>query len=124
MCNNRDMGYSVDFKKLVLKYRRSGHTVKETCEFTGIASSTFYEWEKEDRQGFPTREKRSYEKKIRKEELRKAIEEKPDSYLRELAEPFGCTPQAVQKALNAMKITLKKRPLPIRKNRKRSARSS
>ncbi len=124
MCDNRDMGYSVDYKKLVLKYRRSGHTVKETCEFADIASSTLYEWEKEERNGFPTIEKRSYEKKIRKEELKKAIEEKPDSYLRELAKPFGCTPQAVHKALSAMKITLKKRPSPIRKNRKRSARIS
>jgi transposase len=114
------MAYSLDFKKLVLKYRRSGHTVREACEFSGIVYSTFYEWEKEEKKGFPVTEKRSYEKKIRKEELRKAVEKKPDSYLRELAIPFGCTPQAIQKALCAMKITLKKRPSPIQKNPKKN----
>lgn len=114
------MAHSTDFKELVLKYRRSGHTVEETCEFSGIAYSTFYEWEKAKKLGFPKQEKRSYEKKIRKEELKKAIEEKPDSYLRELADPFGCSPQAVFKALQAMKITLKKRPLLILKNQKKN----
>ena len=104
------MAYSVDFKKLVLKHRRSGHSIKETCEFSGIAPSTLFEWEKEEKLGFPITKKRSYEKKIRKEELKKALEEKPDSYLRELAELFDCTPQAIHKALRAMKITLKKRP--------------
>ena len=47
-------------------------------------------------------------RKIRKEELKKAAEEQPDSYLRELAEAFDCTPQAVAKALDSMGITLKK----------------
>lgn len=117
------MAYSIDFKRLVLKYHRSGHTVKETCEFSGIAPSTFYEWGKEEQRNFPAKGKRSYEKKIRKEELKKAIEEKPDSFLRELAEPFGCTPQAVQRALVAMKITLKKRHSPTQKNPKRRERN-
>ena len=118
------MAYSIDFKKLVLKYRRSGHTIKETCEFSGMAPSTYYEWEKEEQLQFPTKGKRSYEKKIRKEELKKAIEDKPDSYLRELAEPFGCTPQAIQKALASMKITLKKRPSPTQKSPKKNVQSS
>ena len=33
--------------------------------------------------------------KIVTEELKQAIEEKPDAYLHELAEPFNCTSQAV-----------------------------
>jgi len=114
------MGYSKDFKKLVLKYRKDGHTVEETSEFSGIAHSTYYEWEKEEKLGFPEKEKRSYEKKIRKEELKKAVEERPDSYLRELAEPFNCSLTAIHKALVAMKITVKKRPSPTRKSRKKS----
>jgi transposase len=118
------MAYSTDFKKLVLKYRRDGHTVEETCTFSGIVSSTFYEWEKEEKHGFPEKEKRSYEKKIRKEELKKAVEENPDSYLRELAEPFGCTPQAVEKALKTMKITSKKRHLPTPKSPKKNEKNS
>lgn len=117
------MAYSVDFKKLVLKYRRSGHTINETCEFSGIVSSTYYEWEKEEALDFPPSKKRGYEKKICKEELKMAIKEKPDSYLRELAKPFGCTPQAVQKALKNMGITLKKRRSPTQKSPKKNERS-
>ena len=118
------MAYSVDFKKLVLKYRRDGHTIEETCQFSGVVCSTIYEWEKEEKLGFPAKVKRSYEKKIRKEELKKAIKEKPDSYLRELAEPFNCSEQAVAKALKTLNITLKKRLSPIRKNPKKNAPSS
>lgn len=118
------MAYSKDFKQLVLKYRRSGHTVAEACAFSGIVRSTFYEWEAEEKLGFPEKEKRSYEKKIRKEELKRAVEEQPDSYLRELAEPFGCTPQAVAKALDSMGITLKKRLSPTLKSQKNNGRNS
>lgn len=110
------MAYSNDFKKLVLKYRRDGHTLEETSRFAGIAPSTYYEWEKEEASGFPAKEKRSYEKKICKEELIKAVEEKPDSYLKELAELFNCTPQAIFKALRTLKLTVKKRPSRIRKS--------
>lgn len=61
------------------------------------------------RKGWLTvKEKKSYVKKTHKEELRKAVEERSDSYLRELAEPFDCTPQTIYKALAAMNITLKK----------------
>ena len=93
--------------------------MEETCEFSGIVRSTYYEWEEAEKDDFPIAKRKSYEKKIRKDELRKAVEEKPDSYLRELAEPFGCTPQAVFKALETMSITLKKRHLPTPKNLKK-----
>jgi hypothetical protein len=38
-----------------------------------------------------------------------------------LAQQFGCTPQAVFYMLLKLKITVKKRPLPIQKNRKINA---
>ena len=110
------MAYSRDRKELTLKYRREGHSVEEACKFSGIARCTYYEWEKAEKDGFPVKKKRSYEKKINKEMLKKAVEEKPDSYLRELAQPFGCTPQAVHKALESMNITLKKRHSLIPRN--------
>lgn len=119
MWYNGKMSYSADFKKLILQHRKDGYTVDEICELTGIARSTYYEWKKSEH-GAATKRKRCYEKKICKEELKKAVEEKPDSYLRELAEQFDCTPQAVFKALKAMKITLKKRHLPTQKNPKKS----
>jgi hypothetical protein len=59
---------------------------------------------------FPSKPKRTCEKKIKKKELLEAVNERPASELSELAEPFGCTPQAVVYALKRMNITLKKRP--------------
>jgi transposase len=81
-----------------------------------MSKSTYYEWEKEYDVGFPKKPKRTCEKKIDKKALQRAVEERPDSELSELAEPFNCTPQAIFYALQRMGITLKKRRLPIRKN--------
>jgi hypothetical protein len=40
--------------------------------------------------------------------LKKAVQEKPDAYLHELAELFGCSAQAVFYMLKKMDITFKK----------------
>jgi transposase len=114
------MAYSKDYKECAVEYKRNNHTFEETQEIFGMAKSTFYEWEKEYDAGFPKKQKRTCEKKINKEALKRAIEERPDSELSELAKPFGCTPQAVFYALRRMGITLKKRHSPTLKNQKSS----
>jgi putative transposase len=114
------MSYSKDYKKRAVEYKREGHTVSETREAFRMAESTLHQWEKEYDAGFPEKPKRTCEKKINKEALRRAVEECPDSELSELAEPFGCTPQAIFYALKRMGITRKKRRLPIPKNQKRN----
>ena len=60
---------------------------------------------------------RSLFKKIDPDKLKKYIEEHPDAYLREIAEEFGCSVNAVSKALKRLKITRKKRLYAI-KNKK------
>jgi transposase len=60
-------------------------------------------------------------RKIDKEKLKQAVAEKPDAYLHELASSFNCSLQAVSDMLKKLKITRKKRPLPILKNVKISA---
>jgi len=72
-------------------------------------------WAKEFEIGLSEKVKGTYEKKINKE-LKKAIEEKPDSELSELANLFNCTIQAVFNALKRMKISRKKRHLLILKS--------
>jgi transposase len=114
------MAYSKDYKECAVEYKRNHHTFEETQEIFGMAKSTFYEWEKEYNAEFPEKPKRTCEKKINKEALKRAVEERPDSELSELAEPFGCSPQAVFYALRRMGITLKKRRLPTQKNQKSS----
>ena len=110
------MSYSKDYKKCAVEYKRNNHTFEETREIFRMSKSTYYEWEKEYDAGFPEKPKRTCEKKINKAALRQAVEERPDSELSELAEPFNCTPQAVFYALERMGITLKKRPSRIQKN--------
>lgn len=112
------MRYSKDFKECVVRYKRENHSYKEVYEVFKIAKSTLYEWIKEYDAGFPDKPKRIFEKKIDKKALKKALEERPDSELAELAEPFGCSEQAVFYALKRMGITRKKRHLPTPKNQK------
>jgi transposase len=110
------MAYSKDYKECAVKYKRDNHTFEQTKKVFGMSKSTFYVWEKEYDASFPAQPKRTRKRKIDKEALQRAIEERPDSELTELAEPFGCTPQAVFSALKRMGITLKKRHLPTPKS--------
>ena len=52
--------------------------------------------------------KRERSRKIDREKLKQAVAENHGAYLYELAQPFGCTPQAVFSMLGKLKITLKK----------------
>jgi transposase len=103
------MAYSLDFKKRAVAYKGEGHTFKQLREAFNIPPETYYEWKEKLENGYyATKIKRERPGKIDKEQLKKAVEEKPDAYLYELAEPFGCTPQAVFLMLGKLKITLKK----------------
>jgi putative heme iron utilization protein len=42
------------------------------------------------------------------EELKRAVERKPDAYLSELAKQFDCSESGIFRALERMKITVKK----------------
>jgi len=109
--------YSIDYRKRAVEYKQEGHTFKELKETFLISSETYYRWVQEYENGFPKpKTPRERSRKIDKQRLRQAVEEKPDAYLSELAELFDCTFQAVAKMLKTMKITLKKRPSPTQKN--------
>ena len=117
--------YSIDYRKRAVEYKREGHTFKQLSEVFKITDDTYYRWAKEYDNGFPKPEApRERSRKIDKEKLKQAIEEKPDAYLSELAVLFDCTPQAVFYALKKMKITLKKRRLRIQKNQKQNGQNS
>jgi transposase len=117
------MAYGKDFKECALGYYEE-HSYVETRAVFGIAKSTLCQWQKESEAGFPEKPKRSCEKKINKAALIQAVQEKPDAELAELAEPFGCTPQAVFYALRNLGITLKKRPSGTLKPLRNNAQSS
>ena len=114
--------YSIDFVKKAVAYKREGHTFKQLREAFGIRSQTYYQWVENLGNGhYDAKPKRTRSRKIDRELLRKAVEEKPDAYLYELAKPFGCTPQAVFYMLEKLDITHKKRPLYIPKDPRKSA---
>ena len=114
------MAYSTDYKRRVVEYRREGHSLKELVDVFKISLVTYYRWEKEYENNFEKPSgPRVRSRKIDKERLRKAVEEHPDYYLREYAALFDCTPQAVYNMLKKLKITYKKKPIPIPKNQKK-----
>jgi transposase len=119
------MAYSIDFIKSAVAYKQEGHTFAQLREVFGIPSATFYDWEEKlDNGYYDTKIKRERKRKIDKDELKREIAERPDAYLHELAEKFGCTESAVFYALKKLAITRKKRPLPILKNQKRNAQNT
>jgi len=114
------MAYDEKYRKRAIEYKENNHTFKELKEAFRITSNTYYEWKKlmEETGSLKYNNAKTRRRKIDKEKLKQAIEEKPDAYLRELAELFDCTEQAIFYALKKMKITLKKRRLHILKNQK------
>jgi len=118
------MSYSKDFIKRAVEYKQEGHTFAQLREAFGIPSATYYDWDEKLLSGYyDTKTIRERKRKIDKDELKRDVAEKPDAFLRELAEKYGCTESAVFYALKRLDITRKKRPLPILKNPKRNARN-
>jgi transposase len=101
--------YSNDYRRCSVAFKDEGHTFNELKEAFQIPPETYYLWKERLENGYYdkkiTRERR---RKIDKNELKQAITEKPDAYLWELAEKFGCTATAVFYALRKMNITRKK----------------
>ena len=113
------MAYSIDYKRRAVAYKQEGHTFKQLREAFGIPSETYYDWKKKLESGYyEAKTKQERNRKIDKDILRQAVAQQPDAYLGELAKQFDCTATAVFYALEKLNITRKKRPLPIRKNRK------
>jgi len=103
------MAYSIDFIERAVAYKQAGHTFEQLREAFGIPSATYYDWEEKLDSGYYEREiKRERKRKIDKEELKRDVEKRPDAYLRELAEKYGCTESAVFYALKELNITRKK----------------
>ena len=113
--------YSIDFIKCAVVYKDAGHSFRELKNTFNIPSETYYQWKDKLNNGY-TGEKifRERKRKIDKEKLKKAVEDRPDIYLFELADMFSCTPQAVFYMLEKLKITRKKSPLPTMKNPKKN----
>jgi transposase len=115
------MAFSKDYRERAVAYKDEGHTFKELKEAFKIPSVTYYLWKKNITSGYYDEKVKQVRKgKIDKDKLKELVLEKPDLYLREYAEEFSCTPEAIAKAFRAMNITRKKNSSHIVKNRKKS----
>jgi transposase len=120
------MAYDEKYRARAVAFKDSGHSFGQLKEVFGIYNATYYRWRKnKETTGFyaPKGEKRTRKRKIDLEKLKLAVEEKPDAYLRELAEKFNCSTAAVHKRLRQLNITHKKRLSHTRKNPKRTGRN-
>ena len=104
------MAYSIDFRKRALAYMDEGHTYEELYEAFKIYPSAISKWRKllSETGTLKPQYRKTRSRKIDKEKLLQAVEEKPDAYLSELAKPYDCTEQAVFYALKKLDITVKK----------------
>jgi transposase len=115
------MAYSADYRKAAIAFKRAGHTFKELRDVFKITHRTYYQWiEILETSGSARIEiKRTRKGKIDPDALKKAVEEKPDAYLRELSKMFNCSTSAIYRRLVNLGFTYKKRLLLTQKNPKR-----
>ena len=113
--------YSKDYRERAVNYKDEEHTFKELKEAFKIPATTYYDWKEKMENGYYENTKKVERKRlINREKLQEAVEANPDAYLRELAELFDCTPQAIFYALKKLGITYKKKHLPTPKSQKKN----
>ena len=106
------MAYSVDLRmKAVKHYLGSGHTFAQTGKIFGVSATSVRNWviqyeETGDVSNKPLERKA---KKLDPEKLRACVREHSDATKQEIAYEFGCSNQAVSKALKRLGITRKKK---------------
>ena len=112
------MSYPEKYRIRTLEYRREGHTLEETSKVFKVAVVTIREWEKQLKEEGNLRQHTGIRpfKKIDPKKLRDFIKARPDAYLSEIADEFGCSATAITKALKRLKISRKKKPR-VTKNR-------
>ena len=105
------MSKSEDLRLSAVLYRLDGHTYAETAKIFHASVSAIRVWVQKYQETGDLSDKplnRGF-KKIDPDKLRAYVKEHPDDTQQEIADAFGCTNQAVSKALKRLKITRKKK---------------
>ena len=105
------MGYDMKYRRRAIEYWREGNSKRKAAEVFKVSTSTHQKWKSTLKETGTLEAKKRKEtwRKIEPAKLTTYLEKYPDAYLREIANEFGCTIRAVEKALGRMKITRKKR---------------
>jgi len=88
----------------------AGHTQRQARDTFHISLPAINKWNRQYHKTGDVEKKplnRSF-KKLDPEKLKVYVKEHPDAYQKEMAEAFGCSPSAIQKALKKLGITHKK----------------
>lgn len=118
------MVYSIDLRNKALDYIANGGSRSEASKIFGVTTRTLANWLSRKKQNdLAPKMNGSKPSKIDNEKLKQYIIDHPDSYLREIAEAFSSTLQAVFYACKRLGITLKKRSHTTKKEMKRNERS-
>jgi transposase len=115
------MTYSLDLRKKALEYIEKGGSKMEASRIFGVSPPTIFNWikRKNARNLAPSKTKKRRPYKIDRAKLKEYIDQNPDSYLREIAEVFGTSINAVFKACKELRITLKKNRSSTKKETKK-----
>lgn len=117
------MVYSLDLRKKALNYIANKGSISEASNIFGITTRTLSNWLSLEKRGdLAPKMKGSKPSKIDNEKLKQYVKDHPDHYLREIAEAFSTTLQAVFYACKRVNITLKKKPPSTKKEMKRNVR--
>jgi transposase len=106
------MGYAKEYKVSVIKYHFKGNSIAKTADTFSIGIDTVVRWKRElARNGELLERKvqdREHLRKITPEKIEEFLAKFPDGNQQEMAEYFGCKPQAVQVALKKFGYSKKK----------------
>lgn len=104
------MSYSSDMRSRALKLLSSGKKISEVSDVFGIHRQTLHRWLREVKQGKAVagRPGPRGNRLVCEERLKRAVEERDDTRLIELADHFGVHPSTISKALKRMGVTRKK----------------
>ena len=120
------MGYTKEYKVSVIKYHFKGNSIAKTADAFSIGIDTVVRWKRELVKMGELQERkvqsREHLRKITPERIDKFLTEFPDGNQKEMAEHFGCKPQAVQVALKKFDYTKKKNKSDTMKPTKEGAR--
>jgi transposase len=104
------MSYDVKYRKRAIGYWEEGHSKRATAIIFNVNANTLQNWKTQLKEtgSLEPKKRRETWRKVNPERLAKYVEEHPDAYLKEIAEEFNCTPEAILYALRRLKISRKK----------------
>ena len=94
-----------------MEYWEDGHSKKETAEVFKVSHFTLQLWKSQLKETgtLEAKKRKKTWRKIEPAKLKEYVEQHPDTYLKEIAEEFGCSDVAIFKALKRLKISRKKK---------------